>query len=113
MRVVRRRFDGGVRPVVVTRLAVSERQFQAKVEAYAKLCRWLTFHATISQFSTPGWPDLVLTLNGRLVIAELKAEKGRVSPAQRRWLEHLDLVPCAQVFVWRPSDWPAIERVLR
>jgi hypothetical protein len=92
---------------------VSERQFQARVEAYAKLCGWLTFHATISQFSTPGWPDLAMTRHGRLVFAELKSETGRLSPAQRQWLEHLELVPCAEVHTWRPGDWPAIARMLR
>ena len=97
----------------MTRLAVTERAFQSRVEAYAKLCGWLTYHATISQFSTPGWPDLAMTRNGRLVFAELKSETGRVSPAQRRWLEHLELVPCAEVFVWRPPDWPAVQAVLR
>jgi hypothetical protein len=97
----------------VTRLATTERTFQSRVEAFAKLTGWLTFHATISQFSTPGWPDLAMTRNGRLVFAELKSERGRTSEAQRPWLEHLELVPCIEVYVWRPSDWATIRERLR
>jgi hypothetical protein len=51
-----------------------------------------------------------------MVIAELKAEKGRLSPAQRHWLAELEMVAeqasCVRVFLWRPSSWPDIERVL-
>jgi hypothetical protein len=52
----------------------------------------------------PGLPDLVLARDGRVLLAELKTGRGRVTPQQRAWLdaagEHGRL--------WRPADWEAI-----
>lgn len=88
---------------------------------------------TIGDKAAAGFPDLVLVHRGestqtvprncRLVFAELKREKGRPSPAQADWLEALGLVLArggamigqeerSSVYLWRPSDWPLIERVL-
>jgi hypothetical protein len=36
-----------------------------------------------------------------------------VTAAQRRWLDLLEGCPAVEVFVWRPSDWPAVQEVLR
>ena len=71
-----------------------------------------------------GWPDLVLVRprDRRLIFAELKADGAKVTPDQERVLEVLQSLtfgtltldwPRIQVFVWNPSDWPEIERVLR
>lgn len=91
----------------------TEIDFMRNVLAYAKLRGWLSYHTHISKRSTEGWPDCVFAKPGRLVIAELKRESGgRVSPAQREWIAVLKTV-LADVYVWRPSDWPEIERILR
>ena len=102
--------------------AISEKQFQANVVRLAKLHRWLCYHTHDSRHSEPGFPDLVLCRDGVLIFAELKRQTGRVSPAQREWMQHLSLVAgivgasgvhgAIQVYLWKPADWQTIERVL-
>ena len=50
---------------------------------------------------------------GRLVIAELKSERGKVSPEQRAWLDTLGMVPGIEVFVWYPADLDDAIAILR
>lgn len=90
----------------------SERAFQAAVVRYATLMGWTTYHTHDSRRSDPGFPDLVLIRRPRVVFAELKAERGRLRLAQLFWIE--ELRACGQAaYVWRPSQWREIERVLR
>lgn len=63
---------------------------------------------------TPGFPDTVF-VHGRLkrlVIAEFKSAKGKLSPTQKLWVEALKAVPGIEMFVWRPEDMVEIEQVL-
>lgn len=102
----------------------SEKQFEAALVQYAKLAGWRVFHPFDSRRSEAGYPDLTLVRDGRLVFSELKTERGRLSTAQEEWIEalcevELELVsrlgdgwPCVEVYVWRPADWPDIERAL-
>jgi hypothetical protein len=48
-----------------------------------------------------------------LIVAELKAERGRLSPHQRRWLEAFRAVRTVEAYVWRPRNWDEAIRVLR
>jgi hypothetical protein len=61
-----------------------------------------------------GWPDLTIVGRGRVIFAELKAERGRTSDEQKDWLAWL-FDAGATATVWRPSDWldGTIESVLR
>jgi hypothetical protein len=107
--------------------AQTEQEFMRHVIAYAKARSWMVYHTHISKRSTEGWPDLAIVRDGRMVFAELKREKGgRVSPAQRQWLDELGKValvanaglaawatPTLTVACWKPGSWPAIEQVLR
>jgi hypothetical protein len=90
----------------------TERQFEAAVVEFAKLAGWRVYHPYDSRRSEAGWPDLAMVRAGRLVLAELKSEKGRLSEAQAEWIEELRLAPI-EMCVWRPSDWPTIEELLR
>lgn len=92
---------------------ITEKAFQAMVVQYAKLLGWKTYHTLHSKGSEPGYPDLCLVRGERIVYAELKRERGRVSPAQQQWLDALSAAPGNEVYVWRPSSWDAIEEVLR
>lgn len=112
--------------------AQTEEEFQRNVIAYAKKRDWIAYHTHRSERSEMGFPDLVLVRGGRLLFVELKREKGgRVSRAQQRWIDELRHVQNAIValmeswllnaegievpvaaYIWRPSDWPEIERVL-
>jgi hypothetical protein len=118
-------------------LEQSEHQFMGNVREHAKARGWLDYHTHIAKRSAEGFPDLVLVRDGRLVFAELKREKPTPcspsmhvkldpTPAQQQWLDELagfavranmlparDGMPTVWVALWRPSDWPEIERVLR
>jgi len=99
--------------------ALTEKQFMAQVVDLAQLYRWKTFHAFLSIHSPAGWPDLALcrvdkhTGAARLVVAELKSEKGKVSDAQWMWLDLLSRVPGVETYIWRPADTDEIVKVLR
>tara|TARA_R110000824_G_scaffold116919_2_gene268669 strand:- start:32 stop:346 length:315 start_codon:yes stop_codon:yes gene_type:complete len=66
--------------------------------------RWITAVAA----DGAGFPDLVMAKLGRVIFAELKTEKGRLSAEQKLWLKALP-----ECVVWRPSDLDAIEGSLR
>jgi hypothetical protein len=120
--------------------------FQEKVLGLARFYGWRVYHPPDNraiatsrgrvrkQAVEPGFPDLVLVRGPELIFAELKTKRGRVSPAQRDWLEALrvvgelvhitgddlkrrvpDLVamtlvlPVVDVYEWRPAELPAIE----
>lgn len=119
-------------------LGWSETDFQHEIEIYATERGWLRIHIPPSYVNADGriatairgdkgYPDLTLARGGRIVYAELKSTKGRVSREQRGWLEALagvdDWVLCngsgaghgpVRVCVWRPSHWVdgTIQRVL-
>jgi hypothetical protein len=93
---------------------ISEKAFMRQVIDLAHLRGWdLVYHPWISVKSESGWPDLCLTRvkDGRMVLAELKAESGKLTPRQA---EVLDILRSAvsEVYVWRPSSWNEIESVL-
>lgn len=89
-----------------------EKDFQQQVIDLAQIAGWLHYHTYDSRRSPAGYPDLSLVRNGRLIYAELKSESGSPSDEQQKWLDELDRVPGVEVYVWRPSDWDEIERVL-
>lgn len=103
----------------------------------------LVFHPQYSLGSEPGWPDLTLIRrrDRRLIFAELKSQKGQLSPRQAEvlgLLRELELEPSGlvrgeaqrpnpsesrmrmlgdlpriEVHVWRPEDLQAIAETLR
>lgn len=100
------------------RATMTEAQLDAAIVELAVRRGWLTYHTHRSDRSEPGFPDRVFVRAGRLIFAELKAEKGRMSAAQHVWASELNKVEVAvggsvRVFLWRPSDMPLIERILR
>ena len=101
---------------------MTEAQFQRSVIELAQLNGWRVFHARKAQngkgqWRTPvaadgaGFPDLVLVKH-TIIFAELKTDTGRLSPTQREWFNALTRAHASVVEVWRPKDWPHIERVL-
>lgn len=91
---------------------ISEAAFQAAIIQLATLAGWLCFHPYDSRRSTPGYPDLNLCKPPRLLLMEVKTERGRVRPEQREWLAALAQCPGVEVALVRPSDWPMIEAAL-
>jgi hypothetical protein len=84
---------------------MTEKTLQAQVGALARSHGWHVFHVTWSPGTTPGWPDCVLVHPTRqlLLFRELKAARGRVSPAQRAWLDVLTRAG-ADAGVWNTHD---------
>src|SRR4051794_14872899 len=102
--------------------SLSEKQFQTQVLDLAALMGWTTAHfhdsrrevrpgVHVGDRAAAGFPDVVLARPPKLLVVELKAEKGRVSDAQRGWLQLLERCG-VDVRVWRPSSWPEIEETL-
>lgn len=99
----------------------TESGFLGTVVEYAKYRGWRTAHfrpaRTATGWRTPcqgdakGWPDLVFVRSGRIIFAELKMPKGKLSQEQLAWLEALRQTPF-EVYVWTPNEWPEIEKVL-
>jgi hypothetical protein len=93
--------------------AMTEKDLTRAVKDLADLFGWKRYHTHRSDFSPAGWPDEVLCRPPRLVIAELKGDRGKLSPAQQGWIVDLSAVPGVEVYVWRPCDLDEIARVLR
>jgi hypothetical protein len=108
-------------------LRVTEQSFERQVIAYAEIMGWRIFKDRATNMprackackapirtarNVAGLPDLILVRRPRVVWAELKSERGTLSDEQRDWLAALR--DCEQeTYVWKPSDWELIERVLR
>jgi len=89
---------------------LTEKQFEAQIKDLAKIFRWKYYHTWRSIHSPAGFPDCVMVRGDRVVIAELKSEKGVVSEKQQEWLDALKEVPYLEVFLWRAGD-EAIEEI--
>jgi len=90
---------------------MTERDWMAKVIEAARWMGWLVYHTHDSRRSEAGFPDLVL-VRDRVVYAELKSERGRLTPQQREWLDALGATG-AEAYVWRPTDWDDVLACLR
>jgi len=89
---------------------VSERDWQQTVVDYATAKKWTCYHTHDSRRSDPGFPDLVM-VRERIVFAELKRERGKVSPEQRDWQIAI-MFAKGEYYLWRPSDWDEVVKVL-
>jgi hypothetical protein len=89
---------------------IAERDFMATVRHAAAMTGWLVYHTYSSKRSPSGFPDLVC-VRERVLFAELKGEKTRLTRDQRRWLDALTAAG-ADTYLWRPDDWDEIEHVL-
>jgi hypothetical protein len=101
--------------------SASEKDFQKAVTDALNALGWRWYHSRPAHTSKgwrtalsgdAGYPDITAVRRDRILFIELKAEKGRLSEEQGAWLADLGAAG-AEVFCWRPSDWPAIEETLR
>jgi len=99
--------------------AMTEKAFQAKVRKLATDHGWSVYCWWSSLHSPAGWPDLVLIREvnesqARMVIAENKSEKGKLTPAQEETHRLLRMAG-HKVYVWHPLDLleGRIEEILR
>ncbi len=115
--------------------SASEDEFRQAVQQYATLRGWLVHHQRPGR-TADGWrssisghagfPDLVMVRSCITVIAELKTQRGRLRQTQKDWLAAWEVCTPGDVderfrvyneslivAVWRPTDWPEIERTLK
>jgi hypothetical protein len=102
----------GVAVRAILDAALSEAEWQQQIIDLARLCGWDWYHVYDSRRSNPGWPDLALWCGPHLWLVEAKSERGRLSAAQQMTLDGLRQVQQVHVALWRPRDWPTVERVL-
>lgn len=90
---------------------MTEATFQTLVIVLAELNGWDVYHTHDSRGSQEGYLDLTMVRDGVLCFVELKDEEGQPTPAQERWMEKLAATG-SDVFLWRPSNWKALEEYL-
>jgi len=100
---------------------MTEDDFLKTVIDLAHVYGWKCFHARAAMTSkgwrTPvqadgaGFPDLVL-VRERVIFAELKSEKGKLSDAQQAWKDVLQTA-WGEYYIWKPSDFDAIVEILK
>ena len=90
----------------------TEREFMQTLKELATLNGWRYYHTYDSRRSDAGMPDIVMVRPPRVIFAELKSQKGRVTPAQGEWLDALADCPGVETHLWRPSDWEEIVTLL-
>lgn len=91
---------------------LTERQWHYQVTDLAHLRSWWVYHPVLSKWSEPGWPDLTLIRGPRMVLAELKSDRGKVTPAQRKVFALLDGVEGIEAYVFRPADFDRVKEIL-
>lgn len=91
----------------------TERELLGMVRRLARDQGFLVYHTYRSTHSEPGFPDLCLTKPGRLIFAELKRERGKLTQDQHTWQQALSRsLPGVETYTWRPSDMPQITTIL-
>ena len=91
-----------------------EGDFQGRIIETALRCGWRVYHVPDSRRVTAkGFFDLTLAHEGRSLVlfVEVKTNTGRLSVDQRWWLGMMLRIG-QHAEMWKPRDWPRIERIL-
>lgn len=103
---------------------MNERELQTAVIECAQLLGWKVAHfrpaLTGKGWRTPveadgaGFPDLVCVRHARMLVLELKSDRGRMSVAQVDWLAAFQAAG-VEALVLVPADWESgfVEKLLR
>ena len=106
-------------------MMLTEADLQHSIVLAAREFGWLAYATYRSLRSEPGFPDLVLVKPPRVIFAELKTTKGKLSkghwnkagsrwlPGQDDWGEAFRWCPGVEYALWRPADLEAIYRTLQ
>jgi len=95
-------------------IRITERDLREQVRDLCKLFGWEFLFTWTSIHSPKGMLDLLLINKEqkRVIFAELKTERGKLTPEQQETFDNL--VACGQeVYVWRPQDIEGIADILR
>lgn len=92
--------------------SIPEKDLGTSVEQLCVALGLRYYHTWNSRHSVGGFPDYVIVGPTRVIYAELKRQKGKVTKEQQEWLE--DLERAGQLtYVWRPGDMAAIVSTLK
>ena len=92
---------------------MKEEELQEEVRKLSALLGFKYYHTYSSRNSESGFPDVVLVKPPRVIFAELKSERGTVTPKQQEWLTALSACGGVEVYLWRPQDMEEIGDVMR
>jgi len=96
------------------KIVITEKQFESQVKDLTKLFHCdKYYHPFLSKWSERGFPDCTIIKVPRLIYAELKSEKGKLSPEQAEWLELLKQCKTIEAYCWKPHQIDEIVEVLR
>jgi len=94
----------------------SEASLETTLRTYLAHAGYLAYHTHLSKRSAPGFPDwaIIHPDGGPLFLWELKSQNqsAQASPAQRRWLDALAKATRIETGLYRPPDWPNMQRML-
>jgi hypothetical protein len=93
-------------------LDITEKAFQQQIRELAVIYHWKYHHTWTMMHSPRGFLDVVMVRGERLIFAELKTNKGMLTPYQQEWLDALKETK-AEVYIWRPSDFNKIIEIMR
>lgn len=89
---------------------MTEKEWAGQVADLARMLGWRRYHTYRSKHSAAGFPDETL-VRDRLVMLELKTEKGKLAEPQREWVGAL-LDAGVETYVARPSDLDCLAKIL-
>lgn len=91
---------------------LSEKEFMSQVIQLAQLFRWKIYHTHNSRKSVAGFPDLLMLRGAKMIVAELKVGRNKITSDQADWLTWFR-VAGAKSYLWTPDHWSEIESVLK
>ena len=103
---------------------MSEEDWQQTVIDLAHIYGWRIAHFRKARLKNGGWrtpvsgdgkgfPDNILARTPRVIIAELKSEDGVIEIEQQKWLTLFMHCPGVEVYVWKPSDYEGVKKILK
>ena len=93
---------------------VSETDWRSTLNDLFRCTGWTAYYIPDSRWATAsGFPDLTLRHHtAKVIVAELKTNTGRVTPAQKEWLRAF-AASGVVAHVWRPRDMELIQNWLQ
>lgn len=107
--------------------AISERSFHKQVVDLANMAGWSVWHDNATNAprrckrcdepipvirNTPGFPDLIAIRGEDLYAIELKAQRGRLTADQMRWLHAFAGVKWVKALMVKPAGWDQLVEIL-
>lgn len=93
--------------------SLTEKEWQRQVVHLALLYHWWVYHPQLSKWSEPGWVDLTLIRGERMLLIELKSDRGKLTKRQEYVHGLLRQVRGIEFYLFRPSDFERLQEVLK